>query len=230
MVKFSIVIPAYNEAEYLDETLRALRNQTIKNYEIIVKDGSSRDQTVKVAKQLADKVISNHDSSIGDARNQGAKYAEGEVLVFVDADSLLPPETLERFNKLLDEENVVGGSCRKVPASGSFLDKFFYEFINLSTYISSLLSLGGAHGNCMVIKKRVFQQIGGFNPKIIVAEEQDLVRKALKFGKIVFLLDTFVLENPRRLRKWGKLRLYKAWFLGMYRSFKAGNQVYEKVR
>ncbi len=230
MVKFSIVIPAYNEAEYLDETLRALRNQTMEDYEIIVKDGCSRDQTVNIAKQFADIVISHHDSSIGDARNQGAKYAQGEVLVFVDADSLLPPETLERFNRLLSVENVVGGSCRKVPARGSFLDKFFYEFINLSTYISSLLCLGGAHGNCMVIKKRVFQQIGGFNPKIIVAEEQDLVRKALKSGRIVFLLDTVILENPRRLRKWGKLRLYKAWFLGMYRSFKAGQQVYEKVR
>ena len=230
MVKFSVVVPTYNEAEYLDETLRALRNQTIENFEIIVKDGLSRDQTVKVAKQLADKVISNHDRSIGDARNQGAHYAQGEVLVFVDADSLLPPETLERFKELLNEENVVGGSCRKIPANGSFLEKFFYEFINLSTYISSLLCLGGAHGNCMVIKKRVFQQIGGFNPKIIVAEEQDLMRKASKFGRIVFLLDTFVFENPRRLRKWGKLRLYKAWFLGMFRSFKAGKQVYERVR
>jgi GT2 family glycosyltransferase len=93
------------------------------------------------------------------------------------------------------------------------------------------MGLGGAHGNCMLVRRSVFEQIGGFNPNIIVAEEQDLVRRALKFGKYVFLLDSCVFENPRRLKEWGRLRLYRAWFTGMFKSFKAGKrQKYEKVR
>jgi len=231
MVKFSVVIPTYNEAKYISRTLYALRNQTFKDFELIVKDGLSRDETVRIAKKFTRKVVSIRDFSAGNARNQGARYAEGEILVFMDADTLLPPETLARFCLLLNDEGVVGLSCRKVPQSGSILDRLLYEFVNISTFVSAVMGLGGAHGNCMLIRRSVFERVGGFNSNIIVAEEQELVRRALKFGRYVFLLDYCVVENPRRLRKWGRLRLYKAWFVGMFKSFKAGKkQVYEKVR
>ena len=231
MVKFSIVIPTYNEAKYIGKTLCALKNQTFKDFEVIVKDGKSRDETVRIAKKFTKKVVSIRDSSAGDARNQGARYAEGEILVFMDADTVLPPETLERFNKLMNREQIVGASCRKLPQSSSLLDRLLYEFVNVSTFVTCKMGLGGAHGNCMLIRRNVFEQIGGFNPNIIVAEEQELVRRASKFGRYVFLLDHCVIENPRRLQKWGRLRLYRAWFSGMFKSFKAGKkQAYEKVR
>jgi len=231
MVKFSVVVPAYNEEKYIHETLQALRNQTFKDFEVIVKDGRSRDQTVKIAKKFADKVVSVSDYSAADARNQGARYAKGEILVFMDADTFLLPRALERFNKLMNHEDVVGVSCRKIPQSRSLLDRLLYEFVNVSTFASCKMGLGGAHGNCMLIRRRVFERIGGFNSNIIVAEEQDLVRRASKFGRYVFLLDSYVVENPRRLWKWGRLRLYWAWFTGMFISFRAGKkQRYEKVR
>jgi len=231
MVKFSVVIPTYNEAKYVSKTFCALKNQTFKDFEIIVKDGQSRDETVKIAKEFTKKVVSIRDFSAGDARNQGAHHAEGEILVFMDADTLLPPETLARFCKLMGDEGVVGASCRKIPQSGSILDRLLYEFVNISTFVSAMMGLGGAHGNCMLIRRPLFEQIGGFNPNIIVAEEQELVRRASKFGRYVFLLDHYVIENPRRLQKWGRLRLYKAWFTGMFKSFTSGKkQVYEKVR
>jgi glycosyltransferase involved in cell wall biosynthesis len=231
MVRFSVVIPAYNEEKYVHRTLRSLRKQVFTDFEVIVKDGGSHDQTVKIAKKFADKVVSVPDSSAADARNQGARYAKGEILVFTDADTSLPSGTLERFNQLMNNEQVVGASCRKVPQTRSLLDRLLYEFVNLSTFVSCKMGLGGAHGNCMLVRRSVFEQVGGFNPDIIVAEEQDLVRRALKFGRYVFLLDSCVFENPRRLRQWGRLRLYRAWFTGMFRSFKAGKkQKYEKVR
>jgi glycosyltransferase involved in cell wall biosynthesis len=231
MVKFSVVIPAYNEEKYIHRTLRALRNQVFTDFEVIVKDGGSHDQTVKIAKKFADKVVSVPDSSAAEARNQGARYAKGEILVFMDADTFLPSEALERFSKLMNSEQVVGVSCRKVPQTRNLLDRLLYEFVNVSTFVSCKMGLGGAHGNCMLVRRSVFEQIGGFNPNIIVAEEQDLVRRALKFGKYVFLLDSCVFENPRRLKEWGRLRLYRAWFTGMFKSFKAGKrQKYEKVR
>jgi len=231
MVKFSVVVPAYNEEKCISETLRALRNQTFADFEVIVKDGGSRDRTVRIAKRFADKVVSVPDSSAADARNQGARHARGEILVFMDADTFLPSQTLERFNKLMNNEHVVGGSCRKVPQSRSLLDRLLYEFVNLSTFVSCRMGLGGAHGNCMLIRRHVFERIGGFNPNIIVAEEQELVRKARRFGRYVFLLDSCVVENPRRLRRWGRMRLYWAWFTGMFTSFMAGKkQRYEKVR
>jgi len=231
MVKFSVVIPTYNEANYIGKTLGALKNQTFKDFEVVIKDGQSRDQTVKIAKKFTKKVVSIRDCSAGDARNQGARHAEGEILVFMDADTLLPPETLARFGRMMSDERVVGLSCRKVPQSRSVLDRVLYEFVNISTFIGRVMGLGGAHGNCMLIRRSVFERIGGFNPNIIVAEEQELVRRASKFGKYIFLLDHCVVENPRRLQKWGRLKLYKAWFIGMFKSLKAGKrQAYEKVR
>jgi len=231
MVKFSVVIPAYNEEKYIQATLQALKNQTFADFEVVVKDGNSNDQTVKVAKLLADRVVCLTDSSAADARNQGARYAKGEILVFMDADTVLPPRSLERFNKMMKNEHVVGVSCRKLPQSRNLLDRLLYEFVNVSTFVSCKMGLGGAHGNCMLIRKRVFEQVGGFNPNIIVAEEQDLVRRALRFGRYVFLLDSYVVENPRRLRKWGRLRLYWAWFTGMFISLRAKKkQRYDKVR
>jgi len=231
MVKFSVVVPAYNEEKYIHRTLRAIRSQTFTDFEVIVKDGGSHDQTIKIAKKFADKVVSVPDCSAADARNQGAQYAKGEMLVFMDADTFLPPRTLARFNQLMKNEQIVGVSCRKVPQSENLLDRLLYEFVNVSTFVSCKMGLGGAHGNCMLVRRRVFEQIGGFNPNIIVAEEQDLVRRASKFGRYVFLLDSCIFENPRRLRKWGRFRLYKAWFIGMFKSFKAEKkQQYEKVR
>lgn len=231
MVTFSIVIPTFNEAKYIDATLQSIRKQTFKDYEIIVKDGESTDETLKKVWKHADKILSAKDNSAADARNQGASRAEGEILVFVDADTVLPLDTLQKFNDLLKDERVVGVSCRKNCQSSSVLDRLLYEFVNISIYISSRLDAAGAHGNCMAIRKGVFESVGGFNPNIIVGEEQELVRRARKFGNYLFLLDHCVLEHPRRIRTWGRLRLYWSWFVGMFKTFSAGKrQSYEKVR
>jgi glycosyltransferase involved in cell wall biosynthesis len=231
MVKFSVVIPAYNEAKYICRALSALQQQSFRDFEVIVKDGLSQDDTVNIARKFTKKVFSKRDSSAADARNQGASYARGEVLVFIDADTLLPPDTLGRFSSLLDKPKFVGASCRKVPLSSSILDRVLYEFVNFSTWFGSVLHLGGAHGNLMLIRRDAFEAVGGFDPDIIVAEEQELIRRALRFGKYVFLFSHCVYENPRRVRQWGRLRLYRAWFVGMFKSFKVGRkQKYEKVR
>jgi len=231
MVKFSIVIPTFNEARYIGEALQSIKRQTYRDYEIIVKDGGSTDETLDRAREHADKVLSTTDRSAGDARNQGASHAEGEILVFVDADTTLPLDTLQKFNDLLKNKRVVGVSCRKICQSRSLLDRLLYEFVNVSIYMCSCLGVSGAHGNCMAVRKGVFESVGGFNPTIIVGEEQDLVRRARKFGNYLFLLNHCVWEHPRRVREWGRLRLYWSWFTGMFNSFSAGKrQLYEKVR
>jgi len=172
MSSISVIIPAFNEERYIERTLLALRKQTLKDFEIIVKDGESRDKTVGIAEKHADNVISKRDVSVGDARNQGASCANGDVLVFVDADTQLPPCALERVVKLMKaNKDVIGGSCRKVPDGGNILNRLMYELVNISTFLSFYLRIGGAHGNCMYIKKNVFRKIGGFNPKIKVAED-----------------------------------------------------------
>jgi len=231
MVTFSIIVPAFNEEKTIERTLKALRNQTLKDFEIILKDGGSTDRTIELAKKYVDKVVCKGDFSAADARNQGADFAKGIFLVFVDADTELPKDTLERFVHLIQDREIVGGSCRKIPQDGDIIDRIIYEFVNVSTFFSYYLRIGGAHGNCMFVRKKVFKAINGFNPEIRIAEEQELVRKARRFGKFTFLLDIYVFESARRIQAWGKLKLYMTWLFGTFRSFKVSKrQEYEKVR
>jgi glycosyltransferase involved in cell wall biosynthesis len=231
MMKFSIVVPALNEAKYIERCLRSIRKQSFEDFELIVKDGLSKDRTAEIAMKHADHVISRKDFSAGDARNQGARVARGDILVFVDADTILPPNALERFSLLLKNERIVGGSCRKVPDSKSLGDRLFYELTNFCNLLSIPLCIGGAHGNCMFVRKKIFEKVGGFDPRLKIAEEQDLVRKLKRFGKFVFLLDLKVVESPRRVRRVGRLRLALIWLFGTIRSFWGGRkQVYEQVR
>lgn len=231
MVRISVIVPAYNEANYIRKMLTSVKRQVFRDFEIIVKDGESSDSTIMIAKKFADKIISSKDISVSDARNYGAKYAEGNVLVFVDADTVLPPNLLQEIAEVMENEHVVGGSCRKLPGNRSILDRIVYEFVNISTHLSIYLHVGGAHGNCFFIRNRIFKRVGGFNPRIKIAEEQELVRKAMKFGDFVFFLDRYVTEHPRRIQKWGRLKLYTTWLIGTLRSFKAREkQTYEKVR
>jgi len=231
MVTFSIIVPTFNEEKTIEKTLKALKSQAFKDFEIIVKDGGSIDGTVELARKYADKIVRKDDFSTADARNQGADYAKGIFLVFVDADTELPRDTLERFAHLIQNREIIGGSCRKIPHNGDVIDRIIYEFVNVSTFFSYYLHIGGAHGNCMLIRKNVFKAINGFNPKIKIAEEQELVRKARRFGKFIFLLDTYVFESARRIQAWGKLKLYITWLIGTFRSFKISKkQEYENVR
>ena len=82
MKKLSVIIPTLNEEKYIASTLRSLAEQSHKDFELIVKDGLSTDNTESIAREYADLVVSKKDSSIGDARNQGARYAKGDVLVW----------------------------------------------------------------------------------------------------------------------------------------------------
>ena len=81
----SIVIPAYNEERYLPILLDCIKKQTYKNHEIIVADANSTDSTRQIAKKYGCKVVKGGMPGIG--RNNGAKAAKGEMLLFLDADS-----------------------------------------------------------------------------------------------------------------------------------------------
>lgn len=100
VVKISVVLPVYNEAQYLRPCLESLLNQTQKAHEIIVVDNNSTDDTVAIAKEFKDvTLIHEKQQGITPARNAGFNYATGDVLARCDADSILPPNWLEKINK-----------------------------------------------------------------------------------------------------------------------------------
>ena len=102
----SVVIPAYNVAEYINQTIASVREQSYKNWELIVVDDGSTDRTLEViaesVKQIRQHVVVHHQENGGlsAARNSGVKLATGEYVYFLDSDDLLPQNALLRFVEL----------------------------------------------------------------------------------------------------------------------------------
>src|SRR5690348_15183894 len=94
-VMISVVIPARNEEEFLPATVAALWAQTYKNFEIIVVANGCHDRTAEVAHELGCKVRELGDRGLGAARNLGGREAAGQILLFLDADTLLPKHALQ---------------------------------------------------------------------------------------------------------------------------------------
>ena len=94
----SIIIPVYNAANHLRKCLLSVSQSTYKDYECIVVDDASNDESGGVAKGFAVKVVElNRNCGVSFARNEGAKAALGNILFFIDADIEIPPDTLSKI-------------------------------------------------------------------------------------------------------------------------------------
>lgn len=185
-VLVSIIIPTLNEEGYINETLLSVKNQTYKNIEIIVSDGCSEDRTVDIAKRYADKVIVKK-TNIAAARNIGAKYANGEILVFLDADSCLEPVWIERTLKFFNgcNNDLVFGPIK--PKQSDLAAKFICKFgWNLIPRFFAWVGFPQFSGVSIAIRKSSFEHIGGFKEKMNATEDIDMGFRIRKRGKVAF--------------------------------------------
>jgi glycosyltransferase involved in cell wall biosynthesis len=214
----SVIIPTLNEEKYITPTLLSIRNQDYKgHYEIIVVDSNSKDRTVKIARKYANKVIVTKRRGVSVGRNIGAKVAKGEILLFVDADTILLPNVISKVVNHLRKKNIVGVV---VPILGDdFTKNTFYIISEWVNYILSKINLHLIHAVCFACKKYAFFMVGGFNENLRVAEDIELGSRLKKIGKVEYIKDTFVVTSSRRIKKWSIIKHFNAWTLG-YLYFK----------
>jgi len=219
MKKFvSIIIPTYNEEKNIENTLKAIANQSYKRYEIIVSDSKSKDNTVKIARKYHAKVIIGPKKGIGAGRNLGAKHARGDILLFIDADTVMMWNTLSILMQKFSKKSVVGATCAVVPlkptaknlaAYGTY-NKFSERSLRTQKFpVLGRLKLPIVAGICVAYRRKDFFAVGGFDEKMAAFEDLDIGRKIVKLGKIVFTYDTFVLTSPRRIEKWGYKKIFR---------------------
>ena len=113
MVEVSVVIPVYNAEKYVAETIQSVLDQTYQDFEILIIDDGSPDQSVEVCRQFTDpriKIIHQLNRGLAGARNTGIHHAQGRYLAFLDADDLWKPEKLEKHVEHLDHSPLVGVS------------------------------------------------------------------------------------------------------------------------
>jgi glycosyltransferase involved in cell wall biosynthesis len=230
----SVVIPAYNEASYIDRLLNALVNQKNVNFEVIVSDAESKDGTKEVADAFKDrlnvKFFEAPPKGPAFGRNQGAKHARGEWLLFFDADVDLDDSQFIR--KLVDGANKGGWSTSSGQLKvrpGSLLGKIGHSqgYLNLMAHTKHPIM----QGYCMLTKRNIFETNHGFNEKIRYGEDNDYATRAAKYG-FGFVKDVHYIVDPRRYEQEGIRLLLKNTWHEIYRlthgfSFEENKAAYE---
>lgn len=200
----SIIIPTLNEAKFLPNLLVSLQKQTFKDFEVIIADNHSSDATRLIAQKAGVKIIDGGLPAVG--RNNGAKIARGEWLLFLDADVVLPPDFLKEAVKEINNSDFSATSCFIEPLSKKKIDKFLHNIVNLYFRATETI-FPHAPGFCIFTKKEVHKLVGGFNEKIKLAEDHDYVLRISKLGKFGFLRSIQIPVSVRRLDKDGRLNI-----------------------
>ena len=205
-IDVSVIIPTWNEAEYLPRCLKSLVNQSNKlPFEIIVVDGGSTDETVAIAEKYADVVLLENCRPAGAARNRGAEVAKGDTLAFIDADTVASDQWLTEIALFFrSNPSAVGVTGPTLPYDGDTLDSITYRFWTI--YLQKiLLSMGMPHVigfNC-AYRRKSFLQAGGFDETAVMSEDILLARKMRRFGRIMFDKEMFALTSARRFQTCG---------------------------
>ena len=206
----SIVIPAHNEEKYLRPTIKALKKAVTKLEivaEIIVVNDASTDLTREVAVEAGARVVDVELRNIGAVRNAGAAAAQHPWLLFVDADTTVPVETLKATLHQLAGGDSGGGARVDLP------DKDTLFFMKLWIYYGLVILwqvIGGWAAGCyMYCRKDLFDSFGGFDEEYFAAEEYF-------FSKQLKSLGEFRLVRPPVITSSRKLHSYSMWQLARF--------------
>ncbi len=200
----SIIIPAYNEEKYISATLDSLEKQTFRDCEIIVVANGCTDRTETIVKEMQNaRLLSLPNPNVSVARNAGALNATGRILLFLDADTQLPPEALHHITENFTEKYAIA-TTRAKPDTGKWKHSMALSFKNF--YNQTIYQ--GCSG-ALICRREDFHAAGGYDPALQVREHRQLIKKLLKRGEYK-VLNTVAITSMRRYQQWGLAKA--AWF------------------
>ena len=200
MQKVSVIIPTYNYAHFIDEAIESVLAQTFPIFEIIVVDDGSSDNTEEIIKKFGDKVryIKQKNGGVGLARNTGVKNSGGEFIAFLDADDIWLPQKIEHQIKLFQTDAEIG-------LITTAMREFYVREKTLQIYAEgkngwcaeSLLLLepvAVGPGSTTLVKREVFEQIGGFDEtkELHPSEDWEFCYRVAREFKLAFLPEVLV--------------------------------------
>ncbi len=213
----SIIIPTLEEEKAIGTTLRSLKSQLTLPHEIIISDGGSTDRTVELARPFSDKLIVHAGparQTIAQGRNEGARAATGDLLVFLDADCTIPDP--DRFfgsaiAQFEAEQELAGltSHLRFTPGTETLADKLVLGFENLVVRLNNnVLGKGDcAGGEFQMIRASAFHAIGGYREDLVTCEDREIFRRLAKIGRTRFDSHLTVFHSGRRVHTLGWPRL-----------------------
>ena len=188
MARVSVIVPAYNGAGTILETIRSVQAQTFSDFELIVVDDGSTDRTVELAESLGEprlRVHSYENGGLATARNRGMSRAGGELLAFVDADDLWTPDKLEAQVAALDRRPEAGAAyswTSYIDETGAELRLQTPVHFDGDVYRPLLLRNFLCSGSNILIRREVAEAVGGFDPTALQMEDWEFfVRVAARW-------------------------------------------------
>jgi len=203
-IHVSFVVPAHNEEPLIGATLDAIHaaaRGVALPYEIVVANDASTDATAAIALAHGARVVDCEHRQIARVRNTGARASSGDVLIFVDADTIVSPAVVRASLAALDRGAVGGGPSVHVEGPQPW-----WGPVALFALIECMRVMRWAAGCYVFCRRTAFDTVGGFDEQLFVAEEIALSRALQRVGR-------FVILRERVLTSGRKMRTHSAWDL-----------------
>jgi len=207
----SIIIPVLNEEKYLPLLLKSIKEQSFsQRYEVIVADAGSKDRTMEIAKSFGCFVVKGGIPAKG--RNEGAKIAKGDLFLFLDADIILSERFLENSLSEFKKRKLAVASYCLTPRTNNLLFKLAFNFVyNNFIVVFQRILAHGAMG--ILVKKEIFEKVGGFDESVKLAEDHYFVRMASKFCKFGIIKSAKIFITLRRFEQDGYWKTFFKYLL-----------------
>lgn len=197
----SIIIPTYNEEEYLPVLLDSIKSQSFDDYEIIVADANSTDKTREVAESYGCTVVDGGLPAVG--RNNGAKIAKGEYLLFLDSDLELTEDYLRNALYEFRMERLGIAITQMTPMSNKIEDKIFHDFANYFMISVEKIKPHGAGCYGIIARKELHDRCNGFDEDLTFGEDTDYIERLAKIEPFKVLRNAKIGVSTRRLEEEG---------------------------
>jgi len=190
MTKVSICVPNYNYGEYIGECIRSILNQTYKDFELIIVDDASTDNSIEIIESFSDSRIRvyENDENLGITKNwnQCLKYATGDYIAIFHSDDIYHSEIIEQEVKVLSHfKNIHLVSTKATTNIQRLKDKNEYKYILYTPFEFMKFLFGGHTLVCpsVMVRQECYEDIGRYNEDLIFLEDQEFyLRAALKYG------------------------------------------------
>lgn len=203
---FSIVIPLYNKERLITRTLKSVLDQTFTQYEVLIVDDGSTDNSLNMVKSLKDtriRILSKQNGGVSSARNFGIKNAKNSWIAFLDADDLWHPNHLQETYKAINGNKKLFWVFSNFVISGNGNENIVNK-VNYNGYIADVLDFlnegGMIQTSCTCIKTNVFENDNFlFNEKVRTSEDRELWYKlALNYPNVFFnrhVLNSYIVDK-----------------------------------
>ncbi len=209
----SVIIPAYNEEKYIEKAINSIKQQSYNNTEVIVVANNCRDKTAEIAAQSADIVLQTDIQSIPFVKNLGVEHANGEIFVFMDADSMAKKDLLDKVYHYVSK-GFDGGKARLRYVEGNNFIGLSRSFLSMIVgTISALIPKKDFSGSgaFMFVTKNLFNKIKnvhgeGFNTKIRTLSDVDFLTRIKQNGKFKYITNSCLYTSMRRFNEEGHIK------------------------